>query len=163
MRAWHSWLRSPKRRQVRRGTAVVETAFVLPVYILLVFGIVEFGHAQMVVNLLQSGCRNAARAGSTSGPTTAAVVQMVKNTLGAAVDTSKVTIYVRDASSLDGGGSWPNDDSQVAALPAIELADAEDRQMFVVRASVAYNDISLLPMPFLRNLRLSSQCFMRHE
>jgi hypothetical protein len=155
-------LRPPKRRH-RRGTAVVETAFVLPVYILLVFGIVEFGHAQFVVSLLQSGCRNAARAGSTSGPTTANVVQMVKDTLGSAVDVTKVTVYVKDASSLDGGASWPDTDSEVSALPAIELADAEDRQMFVVRASIAYNDISLLPMPFLRNLRLSSQCFMRHE
>ena len=50
-----------KRLAQRRGTAVVETAVVLPVYVLLVFAIIEFAHATMVINLLQSGCRSAAR------------------------------------------------------------------------------------------------------
>lgn len=141
----------------------METAVVLPVYILLVFGIIEFGHAHMVVNLLQSGCRNGARMGSTAGPTTAQVIARVRQTLGAAVDDSTVDVFVQDASSLDNGGSWPTTDAQVAALPGIELASAADRTMFVVRASVAYNDISLLPMPFLAGMRLQAQCFMRHE
>jgi Flp pilus assembly protein TadG len=152
-----------KRSALRRGTAAVETAVVLPVYILLVFGIIEFGHAHMVVNLLQSGCRNGARMGSTAGPTTAQVKTRVRNTLGAAVDEMKVNVFVQDASSLDSGGTWPTTDAQVAALPGIELSTATDRTLFVVRASVAYNDISLLPMPFLAGMRLETQCFMRHE
>jgi Flp pilus assembly protein TadG len=152
-----------KRSEQRRGTAAVETAVVLPVYILLLFGVIEFGHAHMVVNLLQSGCRNGARMGSTSGPTTAQVIARVKQTMGAGVDETKVQVWVQDASSLDDGGTWPMTDAQVAALPPIELSTATDRQLFVVRASVAYNDISLLPMPFLADMRLQTQCFMRHE
>lgn len=150
-----------KRR--RHGTAAVETAVVLPAYILLVFGVIEFGHAHMVVNLLQSGCRNGARMGSTAGPTTADVTTRVLQTLGAAVDETKVDVFVQDASSLDDGGTWPTTDAQVEALPGIELSTATDRTLFVVRASVAYNDISLLPMPFLAGMRLQAQCFMRHE
>jgi Flp pilus assembly protein TadG len=141
----------------------VETAVVLPVYLLLLFGVIEFGHAHMVVNLLQNGCRKGARMGSTAGPTTVQVVARVRQTLGAGVDDGKVNIWVQDASSLDEGGAWPITDEQVAALPPIELSTAEDRQLFVVRASVAYNDISLLPMPFLAGYRLKAQCFMRHE
>lgn len=151
--------RSPKRD----GTAVVETAFVLPVYILLVFAIIEFGHAQMVTNLLQSGCRAAARMGSTQGPTTAQAIAKVRQTLGAAVDPAKVYVFVQDASSLDSGGVWPTTDDQVQALPPIELSQAEPRQMFVVRASVPYNAISLVPLPFLKNCTLRAQAFMRHE
>jgi Flp pilus assembly protein TadG len=154
-------LRKPSAQ--RRGTAAVETAVVLPVYILLVFGIIEFGHAHMVVNLLQSGCRNGARMGSTAGPTTAQVKARVRNTMGAAMDETKVDVFVQDASSLDSGGAWPTTDAQVEALPGIELSTATDRTLFVVRASVAYNDISLLPMPFLAGMRLQTQCFMRHE
>jgi Flp pilus assembly protein TadG len=152
-----------KRPEQRRGTAAVETAVVLPVYILLLFGVIEFGHAHMVVNLLQNGCRNAARMGSTAGPTTAQVIARVRQTLGAGVDDGQVSVWVQDASSLDDGAAWPITDEQVAALPPIELSTADDRQLFVVRASVAYNDISLLPMPFLNGMRLRAQCFMRHE
>lgn len=152
-----------RRSEQRHGAAVVETAVVLPVYILLVFGIIEFGHAHLVVNLLQSGCRNGARMGSTAGPTTAEVIARVRQTLGAAVDATKVDVFVQDASELDDGGTWPTTDEQVEALPAIELSTAADRTLFVVRASVAYNDISLLPMPFLAGMRLQAQCFMRHE
>lgn len=154
---------SRPRTNRRSGTAAVETAVVLPVYILLVFGIIEFGHAHMVVNLLQSGCRNGARMGSTAGPTTAQVTARVRQTLGSAVNASTVDVFVQDASSLDDGGTWPTTDAQVEALPAIELSTATDRTLFVVRASVAYNDISLLPMPFLAGMRLQAQCFMRHE
>jgi hypothetical protein len=151
------------RPGLRSGTAAVETAVVLPVYVLLLFGVIEFGHAQMVINLLQNGCRNAARMGSTAGPTTAQVITRVRETMGAGVDAGVVDVWVQDASSLDDGGAWPMTDAQVEALPDIELATADDRQLFVVRASLAYNDISLLPMPFLGGMRLQAQCFMRHE
>ncbi|MCC6491940.1 MAG: pilus assembly protein [Pirellulales bacterium] len=156
-------MRSHVRISQRRGTAIVETAVVMPVYVLLLLGIIEFGHAQMVTNLLQSGCRTAARLGSTQGPTTADAIAQVSQTLGAAVDPAKVNVFVQDASSLDSGGVWPTTDAQVQALPPIELSEAEPRQMFVVRASVPYNSISLLPMPFLKNCTLKAQAFMRHE
>jgi Flp pilus assembly protein TadG len=141
----------------------VEAAVVLPVYFLLLLGIIEFGHAQMVVNLLQAGCRAGARMGSTTGPSTADAMARVKQTLGAGVNASKVNVYVQDASSLDTGGTWPTTDTQVQALPAIELSSAKDRQLFVVRASVPYNSISVVPMPFLKNYKLTAQYFMRHE
>ena len=79
------------------------------------------------------------------------------------MDSTQVDVFVQDASSLDSGGTWPMTDAQVQALPGIELSTATDRTLFVVRASVAYNDISLLPNPFLDGLRLRAQCFMRHE
>jgi Flp pilus assembly protein TadG len=145
-----------------RGTATVETAVVLPVYLMLLLVIAEFGHAQMVLNLLNSACRNGARIGSTEGTTTANVVARVNQTLGAAVNTSKVTVYVRDASAYD-SGSPPTTESAIEAMPALEVADADPRQMFVVRAKVAFNDICFVPMPFLKNVVLDAQAFMRHE
>ncbi|BBO30606.1 TadE/TadG family type IV pilus assembly protein [Lacipirellula parvula] len=152
-----------KRPAQRRGTAVVETAVVLPVYVLLLLGIIEFGHATMVINLLQSGCRTAARMGSMQGPNTDQVVARVRQTLGSAIDANKVNVFVQDASSLDSGAVWPTTDAEVQALPPMELTEAEPRQMFVVRASVNYNDVSVLPMPFLAGVTLDAQAFMRHE
>jgi Flp pilus assembly protein TadG len=152
-----------KRSAARRGTAVVETAVVLPVYVLLLLAIIEFGHATMVINLLQSGCRTAARMGSMQGPTTDQVVAKVRQTLGTAVNPNLVNVFVQDASSMDSGAVWPTTDAEVQALPPLELAEAEPRQMFVVRASVNYNDISVIPMPFLAGVTLDAQAFMRHE
>jgi Flp pilus assembly protein TadG len=136
---------------------------VLPAYLLLLLGIAEFGHAQLVLNLLNSACRNAARIGSTEGTNTANVVTRVLQTVGTAVPTNKITVYVKDASAFDGTGTPPSTDAALEAMPSCEVANLEPRNMFMVRAKVAYNDISLVPLPFLKNMTLDAQAFMRHE
>lgn len=136
---------------------------VLPVYLTLLFGIAEFGHAQLMLNLLNSACRNGARLGSTEGTTTANVRARVNQTMGAAVATSKVTVYVKDASVFDTSSTPPNADASLEAMTDIEVSTAQPRQMFMVRAKVRYNDIALVPMPFLKNMTLDAQAFMRHE
>jgi hypothetical protein len=158
----------PHRSRSRRGTTVVETALVLPVFLLFVLGIVELGHAQMVKNLLRSACRQAARMGSTEGNSTAEVQQRVLDTMGAAVDPELVEVFVKDASSFDSGTSPSTDGESLESLPAIELSDAEPLQMFIVRAKVRYNDIAIVPhIPilgsFLDEVVLEGQAFMRHE
>jgi Flp pilus assembly protein TadG len=161
---WERLMRLSRRTNRQcRGTAAIETAFVLPVYLLLLFGIAEFGHAQLIINLLNSACRNGARVGSTEGTSTADVVAKVNQTVGTAVPTSKITVYVKDASVFDSGGTTPTTDSALEALTNLEVANADPRQMFMVRAKVSYNDISLVPMPFLKNMTLDAQAFMRHE
>jgi Flp pilus assembly protein TadG len=151
------------RRRQRRGTAAVETAVVFPVYLALLFGVAEFGHAQLMLNLLNSAVRNGARVGSTEGTTTAQVRARVNQTMGAAVATSKVTVYVKDASVFDSSSTPPSTDAALEALTNIEVRDAQPRQMFMVRAKIPYNSIALVPMPFLKNMTLDAQAFMRHE
>ncbi|HMO85886.1 MAG TPA: hypothetical protein PKC18_13310, partial [Lacipirellulaceae bacterium] len=104
-----------------------------------------------------------ARLGSTEGTSTAAVQARVLQTMGTAVPPGKVVMYVKDASVFDTGAPAPTTDAQLEALPSIELLDAAPRSMFMVRAKVAYNDICLVPMPFLRDLTLDAQAFMRRE
>ena len=151
-----------KNRQTRRGTTTVETAVVLPVFIMLVFAIFEFGHAQLINNMLSSACRNAARIGAVEGSTTAQVRTRVEQTLGTVVPVGSVNIFVKDGSSFDGGGSTPTG-AGLEALPDVELADTEPRTLFIVRASVPYNDVAIIPMPFLSSVVLDAQAFMRHE
>jgi Flp pilus assembly protein TadG len=57
----------------RRGSAVVETALVLPFLLLLIFGITEFGRAWMTVNILQTASREAARLAVVTAPDVAQV------------------------------------------------------------------------------------------
>lgn len=151
-----------QKSKQRRGTTTVEAAFVLPVFLLLLFAIFEFGHAQMVNNMLSTACRNAARIGAVEGSTTDQVQERVAETIGKFVPIESVEIFVKNASSFDGGGTTPNGEG-LEQLPNIDLSTTEPRTLFVVRAKVPYNEIAIVPMPFLEDVIIDSQAFMRHE
>ena len=55
-----------------------ETALVMPVYLLFIFVLLEFGHAMMVNNTIRSACRDGARIGTVEGTTTEMVQQRFK-------------------------------------------------------------------------------------
>ncbi len=151
------------RQRDRRGTSLVETALVLPIFFVFVLSMVEFGHALMVKNVLRSATRAGARMGSTEGRSTADVEAYVRQLLGGAIDTSEVYVGVKNAGVYDDGSTLPADGTELEALPSIELNDTEPRQLFMVRARVAYNDVALVPMAFMQGVVLDGQSFMRHE
>jgi hypothetical protein len=151
-----------QKTKQHRGTTTVETAFVLPVFLLLLFAIFEFGHAQMINNMLSTACRNAARIGAVEGSTTAQVEERVEETIGKFVPLDAVEVFVKNASSFDGGGSTP-DGQGLEELPNIDLSTTEPRTLFVVRAKIPYNEVAIVPMPFLEDVVLDAQAFMRHE
>lgn len=152
-----------RRARDRRGAATVEFAFVLPVFLTFVFGILLVGHSQMVSNLLRNACRSAARQGATENVSTAQVEDLVRQMLSPVMDTSLLTLMVKDARSFDSGGDLPDNNAAYEALPDLDLDDAEPRQLFVVRVSVDYSDISMVNMPWFKDVQLSSQAYMRHE
>lgn len=156
-------MQDQRKKSRRRGTTTVEAAFVLPVFLTFIFAIVEFGHTQLVNNLLNSACRTAARLGAVEGTTTADIESEVLRVLGSAFNTEGVEIYVKDASVFDGGGDPPSSGEEIEALSDLNVADAEPRQLFVVRAKVPYNNIALLPNSIMDSVILQSQSFMRHE
>ncbi|WP_442482654.1 TadE/TadG family type IV pilus assembly protein [Aeoliella sp. SH292] len=147
----------------RRGTTVVETAFVLPVFLIFVLSLIEFGHALMIKNMLRSATRSGARLGATDGNSSSAVEALVKQKLGAVMDPELASVSVKNAQVYDGGGTTPTDGQAIEALPAMEVADADPRQLFLVRARIAYNDVALVPMPFMQDVVLEGQAFIRHE
>jgi hypothetical protein len=151
-----------QKSKQRRGTTTVETAFVLPVFLLLLFAIFEFGHAQMINNMLSTACRNAARVGAVEGSTTAQVEERVEETIGKFVPLDAVEVFVKNASSFDGGGTTPAGQG-LEELPNIDLSTTEPRTLFVVRAKIPYNEVAIVPMPFLEDVVLDAQAFMRHE
>ena len=154
-----------RRRQLHRpraGTTVVETAVVLPVFLLFVFAIFEFSHAQLVINMINDSCRNGARVGAVEGTTTSQVVTAINDVLKTVVPEDSMEIFVKDATVFD-TGTPPETGSGIEALPDVELSNAEPRQMFAIRVRVHYNDIALVPMPFMKDAILDGQAFMRHE
>ncbi len=151
------------RRKRSQGTTVVETAIVLPVLIVFVFGLIAYGHVQMVSNTLKGATRTAARYGATEGITSEQVKTRVKDIMSGGVNPAYVVVSVKSAKAYDNGTAFPTNGSDISALPDVELKNSETRDLFVVRATVNYNNVAILPVSWLAGKQLSAQAFMRHE
>ncbi len=136
-------------RRNRRGAAVVEFAFVAPLFLLLLGGIIEFGQAFRVEHVISNACRRGARAGIVDGATSAEVVQNVKaqcvQVLG--VIEADVTVVV----TINGN-------------PAAELADAEEQDEIAVTVSIPFAKAAAgFYAKMFSNAVLSSTCTLEHE
>ncbi len=67
-----------------RGNAVIEFALVLPLILLLIYGITEFGRAWMTINVMHSAAREGVRLAVVSAPDVTAVEARVNQVCGAA-------------------------------------------------------------------------------
>lgn len=87
-------MREPGKRKSlingKAGSATVEMALVLPLFLLLVFGIAEFGRAWLVLNTMNHAAREAVRVAATTASLTAdnsAVISRANTILAAATIT----------------------------------------------------------------------------
>jgi len=128
-------------RRQRRGAAAVEFAVVAPVFVLLVFGMIEFGRMVMVQQMLTNAAREGARLGVIEGNTSNDVETRVDNYLAAANITGATV--------------------GVATLPA-SGSDTGDR--ISVTVSIPFGQVSWLPTPmYLGGTSLASTAIMRVE
>jgi Flp pilus assembly protein TadG len=137
----------------RRGAAMVETAVVLPIFFMIVLGIVEFGRAMMVAQLLTNGAREGARLAvlpdATNANVETAVLDFVEASVG--VPRSKVTVTI----TVTPAAGNPN--------PADVLANARKRDLCNVKVDVGFADVDYIPGKFLADRKLLGQCAMRRE
>jgi Flp pilus assembly protein TadG len=146
-------LKRPVSNQDRRGAAVVEFALVAPLFFMLIFGIVEFGQAFMVSQLLNSAAREGTRVAIASGSTNAAVEAAVLDVLERSTTTDPADVTV--AITVIPDGSNPD--------PANNVANAHKRDLITINVQVAFADVSLVTGKFLADVPLRGSCSMRHE
>jgi Flp pilus assembly protein TadG len=128
-------------RKIRLGAATVEFAVVVPVFFILVFGMIEFGRMVMVQQVLTNASREGARQAVLDGATTAEV-------------TSSVTSYLTSG-SISGAtiAVSPNPPSNAAFGDPV-----------TVTVSVPFSQVSWLPSPmFLGGKTLTATTVMRRE
>jgi Flp pilus assembly protein TadG len=129
-------------RRNRRGAAAVEFAFVAPVFFLLVFGMIEFGRAMMVEQILTNASREGARLAILDGSTISSVNTTVTGYLSN-VGLSGATITV----SPD-----PAATTSVYGTP------------ITVTVRIPFANVSWLPTPiFLSGKTLGASSVMRRE
>lgn len=142
-----------KRRSNRRGAALVEMAMVLPIFFAVVLGIVEFGRAMMVSQMVTNAAREATRLAIIDGSTNTTVETWVEDFLSDSinVDASDVTVTITVVAAPG------NDD------PNNQVGNAQARDLVTVNVSVPFDKVSYVPGSYLNGKNLSAQSSMRHE
>lgn len=146
----------------RHGALTVEVALIMPVFVLFLMAILEFGHFCLVKHTMQAAVRRAAHLGSFESTTTSQVETKVREIAGSVIDQNLLTVQVRDASVFDSGNFNANT-LDVSSLPAIDLTEAEMGDCFIVRATVPYDDVAILPPFWIQGKTIAAQAAMRHE
>ena len=149
-------------RHVRNGATIVETAIVFPVFLMFLFAMIEFGHAFMCTATLTAAAKDGARYGSVDGVTSQQVIDRVKARINGAFKSSKATVIVKDAATYESTGTNPAN-VNVTNLPNIELNTTDTRHLFIVRVTVPYDQMAIMPPFWAKGLTLRGDSVMRHE
>ncbi|MES2790947.1 MAG: TadE/TadG family type IV pilus assembly protein [Planctomycetota bacterium] len=137
----------------RRGAALVEAALVLPIFFMVVLGIIEFGRAFMVCQVLQNAAREGCRKAVTGAYTTAAISTDIKNDLKAVgVNSAKVTVSI-----------IVTVDPTNPAVANNEVSLATTKDLVAVTVSIPFKDVQLIPGKYLGANTLTGKSSMRHE
>lgn len=131
-------------RRNRQGAAAVEFAIVAPVFFLMVFGMIEFGRALMVQQVLTNASREGARVGvlDSTTPTRTQVIDTV-NTYLQSAGISGATITLNPTEPTTAGYGEP----------------------VTVTVQVPFSNVSWLPAPWFLggNTQLTASSIMRRE
>ncbi len=150
------------RRNKRSGTSAVEVALTLPIFVMFLAALMEFSHVFFVSHMLKAAAKAGARYGSSPGVTTAQCQAKVQQIVNSSIKVSKATVNIKDASVFDTSTVNPSS-INYATLPAVELSTAEQGRLFVVRVSVPYDQVALLPPYWVKGRTVTGQSVLRHE
>ena len=142
-----------KRKEGRSGAAAVEMALVLPIFMMVVMGIIEFGRAMMVSQLITNAARYGVRLaivdGSTNAAVTTAIQTFLTQTTSVAATNVTVTITVTPAAGNPSASNLVEN-----ALP---------KDLCAVSISVPFSKVALTAGTYLKTTNLRGACTMPHE
>lgn len=146
----------------RGGATAVEVALTLPIFGILLAGLMEFSHFFMVVHTLNGAARKGAHYGSYQGVTNAQVTSQVQSIVNAAFPSSKATISISDGSVFD-NSNFNATTTNYNTLPNVDLTQCQTGANFIVQISVPYNNVALLPPWWIKGATVTGRAVMRHE
>jgi Flp pilus assembly protein TadG len=146
-----SHVREATRRTGRSGQAVVEFALILPLFMLLVFGTLEFGRAYYDMHLITNAARGGARVGSLPGKVESDVTSAVNASMNSVglPGTWSTAVVVKDTGGVVRTGG---------------LAAAQEDDTVAVTVSYGFSFFSGHILPGVSGaLTLKGRCVFRHE
>jgi len=142
-----------KQYSERSGVAVVELALVLPIFVMVVFGIIEFGRAMMVGQMVTSAAREATRLSIVDGSSNEGVTEWIHSFLDESLGIGPADVTVEITVDPAPGNVDPYD----------RIEDAQTRDLVTIQVSVPFDSVSYLPGDYLAGKNLSARNVMRHE
>ena len=139
--------------QRRRGASLVEFAFVLPVFLLIVLGIIEFGRAMMISQLLTHAARESARASTLEGASNSSITDLAVSLLEDSGNISEQDVTVTITVTPGTGNPDPNN----------EIANASPGDLCHVQIHVPFSEVAYIPGNYLGGKLLRAACTMRRE
>ncbi len=138
-----------RKHQNRRGTALVEMALVLPIFLMVVLGVIEFGRAMMVSQIVTNAAREGARSAVVDGSSNAAVTSSIEDFLEGAVGIAPEDVDVTITVDNPAAGN--------------EIANAETRDLITVEVEVPFEKVQYIAGKYLADKNLRAVSAMRHE
>lgn len=145
-------LNSRHNASERRGAALVEMAVCLPVFMLTLLGIVEFGRAMSVSQILNTAAREGCRAAILDGSSNASVKSAVASRVSTMVNCPQNVVNVQVAITSASSNNSVSD-----------LTNAKPRDEIVISVTVPHSAVSYSVSKFLEGKTIRGQCAMRHE
>lgn len=144
--------RGMRQTAIRRGAAMVEMAVCFPIFMLMLLGIIEFGRALMVSQLLTSAAREGCRVAIIDGATESDVEAEIRNMVTGAVGCPSADVAIDIVVTAVSNGAIVAD-----------LADADQRDLVQIDITVPFAAVSFTTGRFLAGHDLRGQCAMRKE
>lgn len=139
-------VRGSNRFYGERGAATLEFAIILPILLVVLFAIVEFGYAMIVCHTLTGAARDGARRGSLPGADNDAVLAAITNQL------SQLNISL---------------DNYTIEFDPVDVATASAGDAVKVTVRINYGNVALSPgfvaLDPLKNMQLTGVAVMRKE
>jgi Flp pilus assembly protein TadG len=128
-------------------------ALVLPIFVAVVLGIIEFGRAMMVGQMVTNAARESTRLAIIDGSTNTSVTTWVKDFLQSSIGVSSADVTVQITVVAAPGNPSPGN----------QIGNALPRDLVTVRVEVPFDKVSYIPGNYLNGKKLSAQSSMRHE
>lgn len=138
-----------RRDENRRGAVLVEMALVLPIFLAVVLGIIEFGRAMMVSQMITNAAREGTRMGIIDDETNTTVTDWIEDFLSDAVGINPNDVTVTITVDNPAAGN--------------EVGNAEARDLISIEVSVPFDKVQYVSGNFLNGKNLTARSAMRHE
>lgn len=132
---------------------MVEMALVLPVFFMVVLGIVEFGRAMMVAQLVTNAAREGARIGVVKDNSNADIESFIEDFMAEAVGVGSGDVSI-DITVTPAPGNTTSGN---------EVANAQSKDLVKVEVSVPFDKVSYIAGDYLNGKSLKAISTMRHE
>ena len=119
-----------------KGQSIVEFALLLPIFVLILFGTIEFSRLWETMNVLTSAAREGARVAAVTSPSSSQVGTAVRNVLQA---------------------------GNVSASPMIRISGPNSAKEVRVTVTIAYRPVTGSIIPGLSSVNISRSTVMHWE